>query len=324
MNVTLIGMGSGQPENLTLQGLAALRQADLILGARRLLAVLPAGCTENRAAAYRPDEVAELLQTSGAENAVLVYSGDTGFYSGASAMMEKMEALGVRARVLPGLSSIQLLAAALGRPWQGWNLVSAHGRTCDPVAECMQGRPTFFLTGLADDKNVSFYEDGTIGVNAMGGNTAAAALRFNGIEVGEPDYSLNPWGYQADDSDSFIRQGIRYDVSDFYANGYTNPMVRLVGVENVAHACSNVYASLAWDYISRFARGEDGSVVELVSGSGNPAPDTPSDPEPSSTYVVQKGDSLWKIAKEQAEQKTIAKKRPKAQGPRCNHEGPAF
>lgn len=151
MNVTLIGMGSGQPENLTLQGLAALRQADLILGARRLLAVLPAGCTENRAAAYRPDEVAELLQTSGAGNAVLVYSGDTGFYSGASSMMEKLEALGVRARVLPGLSSIQLLAAALGRPWQGWNLVSAHGRTCDPVAECMQGRPTFFLTGGSED-----------------------------------------------------------------------------------------------------------------------------------------------------------------------------
>lgn len=151
MNVTLIGMGSGQPENLTLQGLAALRQADLILGARRLLAVLPAGCTENRAAAYRPDEVAELLQTSGAENAVLVYSGDTGFYSGASAMMEKLENLGVRARVLPGLSSIQLLAAALGCPWQGWNLVSAHGRTCDPVAECMQGRPTFFLTGGSED-----------------------------------------------------------------------------------------------------------------------------------------------------------------------------
>ena len=102
MNVTLIGMGSGQPESLTLQSLAALRQADLILGARRLLAALPAGCTANRAAAYRADEVAELLHTSGAENAVLVYSGDT---------------------------------------------VSAHGRACDPVAECMQGRPAFFLTG---------------------------------------------------------------------------------------------------------------------------------------------------------------------------------
>ena len=150
MNVTLIGMGSGQPENLTLQGLAALRQADLILGVRRLLAVLPAGCTENRAAAYRPDEVAELLQTSGAENAVLVYSGDTGFYSGASSMMEKLEALGVRARVLPGLSSVQLLAAAVGRPWQGWTLVSAHGCACDPVSACMNHKTVFFLTGGAE------------------------------------------------------------------------------------------------------------------------------------------------------------------------------
>ena len=131
MNVTLIGMGSGQPESLTLQSLAALRQADLILGARRLLAALPAGCTANRAAAYRADEVAELLHTSGAENAVLVYSGDTGFYSGAATLLDKLSALGIRARVLPGLSSVQLLAAALGRSWQDWNLVSAHGRACD-------------------------------------------------------------------------------------------------------------------------------------------------------------------------------------------------
>ena len=175
MNVTLIGMGSGQPENLTLQGLAALRQADLILGARRLLAVLPAGCTENRAAAYRPDEVAELLQTSGAENAVLVYSGDTGFYSGASSMMEKLEALGVRARVLPGLSSIQLLAAALGRPWQDWKLVSAHGCACDPVAECLTagGKPVFFLTGGAETPA------------SLCGRLAAAGLGDAHVLVGE-------------------------------------------------------------------------------------------------------------------------------------------
>ena len=62
----------------------------------------------------RADEVAELLHTSGAENAVLVYSGDTGFYSGAAALLDKLSALGIRARVLPGLSSVQLLAAALG------------------------------------------------------------------------------------------------------------------------------------------------------------------------------------------------------------------
>ena len=147
MKITLIGMGSGCPESLTVQGYAALREADLILGARRLLSALPAGCTENRAAAYLPDEILELLHASGCENAALLYSGDTGFYSGASALVERLQAQGYQPVVLPGLSSVQMLSAALGRPWQDWKLVSAHGRACDPVAECMEGKPTFFLTG---------------------------------------------------------------------------------------------------------------------------------------------------------------------------------
>ena len=46
--ITLIGMGSGTPESLTAQGLAALQNAGLILGAKRLLEQLPQGCTEHR------------------------------------------------------------------------------------------------------------------------------------------------------------------------------------------------------------------------------------------------------------------------------------
>ena len=61
--------------------------------------------------------------------------------------MERLQAQGYQPVVLPGLSSVQMLSAALGRPWQDWKLVSAHGRACDPVAECMEGKPTFFLTG---------------------------------------------------------------------------------------------------------------------------------------------------------------------------------
>ena len=147
MKITLIGMGSGCPDSLTVQGLTALREAQLIMGARRLLSALPAGCTDNRVAAYLPDEILNLLPTSGCEKIALIYSGDTGFYSGASALVERLRAQGYQPTVLPGLSSVQLLAAALGRTWQEWNLVSAHGRACDPVAECMQGKPTFFLTG---------------------------------------------------------------------------------------------------------------------------------------------------------------------------------
>ncbi len=147
--VTLIGMGSGTPELLTTQGLAALQSADLIIGAKRLLEHLPAGCTENRKALYKPEDILSCLSEFPAANAALLYSGDTGFYSGASKLLPMLRAFGISAWVLPGVSSVQLLSAAIGRPWQDWKLVSAHGCACDPVAECLtaEGRPVFFLTG---------------------------------------------------------------------------------------------------------------------------------------------------------------------------------
>lgn len=147
--VTLIGMGSGTPELLTAQGLAALQSADLIIGAKRLLEHLPTGCTENRKALYKPENILSCLSEFPAANAALLYSGDTGFYSGASKLLPMLRAFGISARVLPGISSVQLLSAAIGRPWQGWKLVSAHGCACDPAAECLtaEGRPVFFLTG---------------------------------------------------------------------------------------------------------------------------------------------------------------------------------
>ena len=148
--ITLIGMGSGTTGSLTAQGLAALQKADRILGARRLLAALPEGCTENRQAMYKLDEIAACLTAHTDEDIALVYSGDTGFYSGASKLLPMLRALGINCRVLPGLSSVQLLAAAVGRPWQDWALVSAHGCVCDPVAQCMEHEEVFFLTGGAE------------------------------------------------------------------------------------------------------------------------------------------------------------------------------
>ena len=111
--ITLIGMGSGTPGSLTAQGLAALQGADRILGAKRLLATLPEGCTGNRQALYNPDEILACLAAHPDEEIALVYSGDTGFYSGASQLLPMLRAFGISCRVLPGLSSIQLLAAAL-------------------------------------------------------------------------------------------------------------------------------------------------------------------------------------------------------------------
>ena len=147
MKITLVGMGSGTPGSLTMQGLNALREAELIIGARRLLECLPDGCTGNRAPLYKIEEICALLRTTEAAYVAVAYSGDTGFYSGASALCRALDVAGLPYMVCPGLSSVQLLAAALGRPWQDWKLVSAHGCACTPALVCSADTPTFFLTG---------------------------------------------------------------------------------------------------------------------------------------------------------------------------------
>lgn len=148
--ISLIGMGSGCPESLTVQGLAALQSAGLILGAKRLLEHLPAGCTDNCKAVYKPEEILACLAAQPDTDTAVLYSGDTGFYSGAAKLLPLLRVMGYSVRVLPGLSSVQLLAAAVGRPWQDWKLVSAHGRVCDPVAEVLSHPQVFFLTGGGD------------------------------------------------------------------------------------------------------------------------------------------------------------------------------
>ncbi len=148
--ITLVGMGAGTPETLTQQGLEALKKAELILGAKRLLEALPEGCTSNRRALYQPEEILSVLAESPETEVVLVYSGDTGFYSGASKLLPMLRAFGLQSRVIPGISSVQLLSAAIGRPWQDWKLVSAHGCVCDPVTVCRSHKTVFFLTGGAE------------------------------------------------------------------------------------------------------------------------------------------------------------------------------
>ncbi|MDO5399567.1 MAG: precorrin-6y C5,15-methyltransferase (decarboxylating) subunit CbiE [Eubacteriales bacterium] len=149
MQVILAALGGGANETLTNETTKALREAELILGAGRLLESLGEEFSQNRVEAVRPEEILKAIQGSG-KNAVVVYSGDTGFYSGARLLLPLLDRAGIPARVLPGLSSVQLMAARLGRPWQDWHLVSAHGLACDPVEAVCGGKSVLFLTGGRD------------------------------------------------------------------------------------------------------------------------------------------------------------------------------
>ncbi len=146
MFVTLIGLG-GAAETLTAEAREALERAETVIGAQRLLESLPDAENQTRVAAVRADEILALLRERNAERACGVFSGDTGFFSGARRLVPLLREAGIPHRVLPGVSSMQTLAARLGAPWQDWSLCSAHGAKCDAVAAVTEGKRTFFLTG---------------------------------------------------------------------------------------------------------------------------------------------------------------------------------
>lgn len=146
MKCTLIGMGCGISQ-LTAEASEAIYAAQLLIGAKRLLELLP-DTGAQKIPEYRPQEIVSLLHAHPAEECCVLYSGDSGFYSGAAGLLPLLE--GVEVRVLPGISSLQAFAAQLGEPWQSWNLCSAHGAACDPVQAVMQGKKAFFLTSGAE------------------------------------------------------------------------------------------------------------------------------------------------------------------------------
>ena len=144
--VTLIGLGGGTACGMTAEAARAMEEAEVLIGAQRMLAA----ASESRAekfAEYRAEAILAIIREHMEKEIAVLFSGDTGFYSGASKLIGLLEREEIAFRVLPGLSSVQLLAARIGKPWQDWNLVSAHGTECDPVAEVRKGKDVFFLTG---------------------------------------------------------------------------------------------------------------------------------------------------------------------------------
>ena len=155
MSVILAGTGCGTTATMTKEVLDAIEQADLLIGAKRLLESIPGEYTENRKAAVYAADIRALIEERLAEagrrgeeaHICVLYSGDSGFYSGTRSLLPLLAEAGIEAKVFPGISSIQMLSARLGIPWQDWLLVSAHGTDCNAVAAVMQGKTVFFLTG---------------------------------------------------------------------------------------------------------------------------------------------------------------------------------
>ncbi len=150
--IYIIGLGTGQWPTIDMEKREILESAQTIIGASRLLESLQPQMREDQTliAAIATSEIMAALKKSlaaGQSEIAIVMSGDSLFYSGATPLVPKLREAGLDFKLLPGISAVQMLAARLETPWQDWRLVSAHGRTLDPVAEIGYGQPVFFLTG---------------------------------------------------------------------------------------------------------------------------------------------------------------------------------
>lgn len=143
---TLIGIGMGNPATLTQEARDAVAAAPLVAGAGRVLAAVQHLVRGKTLASFDARTIAAAFATADG-NPCAVFSGDTGFYSGATGLRALLEADGWTVRTLCGITTAQYVAARLGEPWQDWHLASAHGTDCDLGIALSYAPKTFFLTG---------------------------------------------------------------------------------------------------------------------------------------------------------------------------------
>ena len=143
---TLIGIGMGNPATLTQEARDALSAAPLVAGAERVLAAVQHLVRGKTLVSFDARTIAAAFAAADGKPCA-VFSGDTGFYSGATGLRALLESEGWTVRTLCGITTAQYFAARLGKPWQDWHLASAHGTDCDLGIALSYAPRTFFLTG---------------------------------------------------------------------------------------------------------------------------------------------------------------------------------
>lgn len=132
LKVVLVGIGMNGERHLTPEARQALDRAQVLFGAPRMLESFAGNY--KKYPFYTGDRIlpilSELQETSPEETvcAGILFSGDTGFYSGCRKLVPALKKLdGTEVQVLPGISSVSALAAAVGTCWQDGRILSTHG-----------------------------------------------------------------------------------------------------------------------------------------------------------------------------------------------------
>ncbi len=149
--VSLIGIGMGGEDQMTVKAWKELQQCDVVFGAERMLSgITPAIPRAVKMPFYTSRDILPWLEEHEEFTRIgILYSGDTGFYSGTKKMAEALAREPYSQRydteVLPGISSVSYLCSRLKTDWEDVRLVSLHGRTCDIIKELTLNPRVFVL-----------------------------------------------------------------------------------------------------------------------------------------------------------------------------------
>lgn len=169
--VSVVGLGPGSLGTMTGDAQRAVRKADCLIGAQRMLdAVASPG--QARYSAIDPKAISDFILTHREyRRFTVVMSGDVGFFSGAKKLLPMLE--GCETAVLPGISSLVMLCARLKTAYEDVDVVSLHGRAHSIVPHVRAHRRVFALVG------------GENGMGRLCADLVSAGLGYVTVHIGQ-------------------------------------------------------------------------------------------------------------------------------------------
>ena len=149
--VSLIGIGVSK-DTYTKMATERVRSADLVIGAPRML---ESADTEGKATLneYISDKIVKYLEENTRYNNIAVlFSGDIGFYSGATKLGLALDREKYDVEYICGISSVVYFCSRIGETWQDVHLISGHGREVNIIGNVDRYGKVFSL--LQDGESV--------------------------------------------------------------------------------------------------------------------------------------------------------------------------
>ena len=145
--ISLVGIGMGSSKSRTLEARAAIEEADLLIGAKRMIEACQRP-GQDCFVEYNSEKIAAYIaEHPEYEKVAVVLSGDPGFCSGAKKLLD---VLGEKVKVIAGTSSVSYFMSKLQKSWDDVLLTSVHGKENNLPGMIKRHKKVFAILGTRD------------------------------------------------------------------------------------------------------------------------------------------------------------------------------